>query len=223
MSTLAAIVTKLRDYMKSDPNDAVWSTSAKNAAVNTGYFQVQKDGNFKWPENEATTTFNLAAGTQEYALSTYISDFIRNDLVQFTDTAGEIYPTTKAQQLRNSLSGNARPTNYYIFNAKLGFYPAPDAAYTVRLLYRKRLPTLTDVVNSSFPVDFDDAVAMYAAYKIWSTTKNQAKAAQALEDYKMAIQQLKNAYLFQDTAMLAFPFQRGGNSRRMQYDPNILN
>ena len=220
-TTLSDLVSKLRGYMKMDPNDAIWSTSAKQDAINVAYQQVQRDGNFKWPENEATVTFNTVGGTQEYAFPTYIADFAKLDMVQFTDTTGELYPYTKSVALRNALSGTGRPSNYYLYNKKLGFYPTPDTSYPVRVLYRKRLPTLTDSVDSEFDEDFDDAIVMYAAYKTWATTKNSPKASQALNDYSMALNRLKMSYLFQDSASLSFPVQRDAN-RRYKYDPKVL-
>ena len=57
MSSLATLEGKLRDAVKIDPNDRVWSLSVKDAAINRAYFQVQKDGNFDWPENFANHTF----------------------------------------------------------------------------------------------------------------------------------------------------------------------
>lgn len=224
MSTTAVLLSKLRDYMKMDPNDKIWSTANKTAALNTGYFQVQKDGNFNWQENEETATWNTIGGTQEYAIATYVPNFIRMDLVQFTDTSGAIYPYTKAQALMNSLSGTGRPSNYYIFGNKIGFYTVPDTSYPIRIMYRKKLPTLTTLVDSSFSEEFDDAIVMYAAYKIWSSTKNAVKTAQALQDYKLSIDLLKMSYIFNDTSNLTFPYQRASAmNRRNTYDPKILN
>ena len=48
MSTLDTLLSGLRDYMKSDPNDQIWSTAVKTSPINTAYFQMQKDGNYIW-------------------------------------------------------------------------------------------------------------------------------------------------------------------------------
>ena len=219
MSILSALATGLRNYIKADPNDKIWSTAIKQAALNSAYFQIQKDGNFKWPQNEGLGTIATTGGTAEYSLPT---DFIRMDLVQWNDVGGTISPTTKDSVMRNFPTGQGRPAQYYIWNQKIGFNQTPDISYTANILYRKRLATMTASVDSLFPDDFDDAIVRWAAYVLWSTTKNQQKTAQALEDYKMLVQSLKNAYLFQDTSMLSFPYQRG-ESRRLRYDPKILN
>jgi len=219
MSTLQDLTSKFRDYIKSDPNDKIWSTSQKTNAINVGYFQVQKDGGFRWPENEAVATFSTAGGTQEYSLTASIPGFIRLDLVQFVDTAGDITPYTKQAAMR-LMSGRARPSSYYLFSGKIGFYPTPDTAYQIQVLYRKRLTTMTAAVDSAFSEDYDDAIVMYAAYKIWGTTKNSGKTSQALQDYNMAVGRLKMAYLYQDTASLSFPFQSA--TTRRSFDPKIL-
>jgi hypothetical protein len=217
MSTLSSLVSDLRNYLKSDPNDKIWGSAVKEAAINTAYFQIQKDGNFRWPQNEATTTQATTGGTAEYALP---SDFIRLDMVQFADTLGELFPYSKEMAMRNGTTSQGRPSNYYLFNQKLGFYPTPDTAYTANILYRKKLPTMTVSVDSAFPIDFDPAMVRYAAYVIWSTTKNQAKTAQALQDYQLFLNQLKSAFLFQD-ANISFGYQRG-TSRRISLDPRML-
>lgn len=222
MATLTTLLSNLREYLKSDPNDKIWSTATKTNAVNVAYFQLQKDGNFRWAENEAETTWNTN-GTQEYSIATYVPNFIRMDLVQFSDTTGEIYPTTKAQQTRNANSGTGRPSSYYIWNNKIGFYPQPDTTYPVRILYRKKLPLITNSSDSVFSDEFNDAIVCYAAYKIWSTTKNTDKARQALQDYQLNLNMLKMSYLFNDTAALTFPFQKqSAQSRRLKFDPKTL-
>jgi hypothetical protein len=218
MSTLSTLLSSLRDYMKSDPKDKIWGADVKTSALNSAYFQIQKDGNFNWPQNQDTTTGSTTSGTQEYSLP---SDFIRMDLVQFTDISGELQGYTKELTLRNGNTGTGRPSNYYIWSQKLGFYPTPDSGYTYRLMYRKRLPTMTSAVDSAFPADFDDAIVRYAAYILWSTTKVQGKTTQALQDYKLFLDQLKNAYLYQDVKSLSFPYQRGIN-RQYKYDPKVL-
>jgi hypothetical protein len=216
MSTLSSLVSDLREHIKSDPNDKIWSLSTKEAAINNAYFQLQKDGNFRWADNEATTTQATTAGTAEYALPT---DFIRMDLVQDSTALGELDPTSKSIVMRNG-AGSGQPSSYYLFNQKLGLYPTPDAAYTLNILYRKRLATMTALVDCDFPADFDPAIVRMAAFMLWSTTKNKAKTAQALEDYKIFLQSLKNAFLFQD-ANISFGYQRGSN-RRIALDPRML-
>jgi len=216
MSTLSSLVSGLREYLKTDPNDKIWSLSTKEAAINNAYFHLQKDGNFRWPENEATTTQATTAGTAEYSLP---SDFIRLDLAQDSTALGELTPTSKSIVMRNG-AGSGQPSSYYLFADKIGFYPTPDGGYTINLLYRKKLPTMTAVVDCAFPADFDAAIVRMAAYIIWSTTKNQNKTVQALEDYKIFLNQLRNAYLYQD-ANISFGYQRG-ETRRIQLDPRML-
>ncbi len=218
MSTLSSLVSDLRNYIKSDPNDKIWGSAIKESAINSAYFQIQKDGGFRWPQNEASTTQVTVGGTAEYALPT---DFIRLEMVQFSDTLGQLTPTTKQAAMRNGTTSQGRPSNYYLWNQKLGFYSTPDTAYPANILYRKRLATLTGVQDSLFPSDFDNAIVRYAAYILWSTTKNQPKTGQALDDYRLMLGMLKDAYLYQDTAMISFPYQRGV-SRRNKFDPKIL-
>lgn len=198
--------------MKVDPNDKIWQNASKTNAVNSAYLAIQSDGNFNWDENVTTGTFNTVSGVQEYAYTTYLPNFVRADLVQFTSDAGNISPANKKYALMNVNTGNAKPSNYYFFSRKIGFYPVPDGAYSVTVLYRQKLPDMSSTVDCAFDSAFDDAIAKYAAYNIWSTTKVYDKANKALQDYNKALNFLKMTYLFNDSASLSFPFQKGGVS-----------
>lgn len=211
MSTLSTLKSKLRNYLKCDPADKIWAETQKDEYINNAYFHVQKDGNFNWPENQADVyTFNTSVATATYSLPT---DFIRLDLVQITNINREMGVTTKREAMRRGTNVNSQPSQYYIFGGQLGFYPTPDATYPISLLYRKRLATMTASVDCDFPVDFDDAIIKYAAYQIWATTKNSAKAAQALQDYKLVLDTLKVAFQVQDSKDFNFAFQKFSGSR----------
>lgn len=209
MSTLAEIKSGLIEYLKCDPNDKIWSEAQKNSYINKAYLRVQKDGNFNWGENQAdVTTITTATGTEFYNLP---SDFIRLDLVQLANVNWQLGTTNKKTVMMMGVGANSQPSQYYIYGNQIGFYPRPDNAYTVNLLYRKRLPTMTSSVDCAFVSDFDEAIIKYAAYQIWSTTKNSAKAGQAIEDYKMALDTLKMAYQVQDSQDFRFGYQKFNN------------
>lgn len=211
MSTLAEIKTKLRNYLKCDPNDKIWAESQKDEYLNNAYFHIQKDGNFNWPENQAApATLTLTSGTATTSLPT---GFIRVDLVQLTGINNELGVTSKREVMRRGTVSNSQPSQYYIYGGVIGFFPTPDTGYTASMLYRKRLTTMTSAVDCAFPTDFDDALVKYAAYQIWSTTKNTSKAAQALQDYKMILDTLKMGYQVQDTHDFNFAYQKFNGSR----------
>jgi len=216
MSTLASLTSGVREYMKSDPNDRIWGLTVKEGALNDGYFQIQKDGNFRWAENEATASITTSSGVTEYALPT---DFVKLDMVQNAGTLGELSPTNKRNTMRSG-AGQGQPSSYYLFGGKIGFYPTPDGGITTNILYRKKLPVMTSTVGSALTSDFDSAIVRWASYILWSTTKNSQKTVQALEDYKIFLQTLKNAHLFQD-ANIGFGYQRGVGMRE-RFNPAML-
>lgn len=220
MSSLATLKTKLRSYLKCDPNDKIWNETQKDDYLNNAYFQIQKDGNFDWPENQADLySFVTTGGTETYAMPT---NFMRLDLVQLVNGSNDMGTTTKRDVVRRGLTSNGQPSQYYIWGNLMGFYPIPDTGYTVKVLYKKRLPTMTSEVDSAFPTDFDDPIVRYAAYQIWSTTKNTSKAAQALQDYEIGLKRVKMGYLVQDARDFNFGYQkyRGSNNswpRRLSF------
>lgn len=209
MSSLATLVSKLRNEVKIDPNDRIWSQSVKENALNRAYFQLQKDGNYDWTEHVANYTVSTAVGTQEYARP---SDFIRLDLVRLN--GNYLLKRDKVQLKQQYASGftQGQPNEYYIYGNFLGLNPIPSSVWTIDLDYRKRLPTMTSAVDSAFPVDFDDAIVQYAAYILFKQIRNFDRAKTAMEDYMTIVDTLRDGYIQNDNFNLRFRTQRRRSS-----------
>lgn len=216
-TALATLRSKLNTELKIDKNDKIWSQTAKDQYLNQAYFQVQKDGNYFWRENQGQNTFNSVSGTQEYALP---SDFIRLDYIAFDNN--NLYKTT-LQDIKtfHATTQSSTPNQYYIYGSNIGLQPIPLSAGSVYMLYRKRLPTLTAIQDDLLPEDFDDAIVKYAAYLAWSSPRgNEAVAASKRQDYELVMNTLRAGYQLQDSADLNWAMQR--RSLNYQANPNIL-
>lgn len=205
MSSLATLVSKLRNEVKIDPNDRIWSQSVKENALNRAYFQVQKDGNYDFAECVANYTFSSVVGTQEYAKP---SDFIRLDLIRFN--GNYLLKREKVQLKQEYANGFTQglPNEYYLYGSYIGMNPIPNSVATVDLDYRKKLPTMTSSVDSAFPVDFDDAIVQYAAYILFKQIRNIDRAKVAIDDYQTIIATLVDGYIQIDNFNLRFRVQR---------------
>lgn len=193
MSTLITLLSRLQNELKLDPNNRVWSQDTKETAIQDAYFQVQADWNFWWGECEESTTISAVWWTVEYTLPT---DFLQVSLVELNDQ--KVHKVSKAYvQLRNSTWWTWKPSNYYIYWNKIWLYPTPDASYTLNMLYRKRLETLSSIVDSEFWVDFDVAIVSYAAYLLFSQIWDPRQDSK-LQKYEQQMNRLKLWYIYKD-------------------------
>lgn len=204
----AQLRASFRNEIKTDPNGKIWSDAEVNNFADIALLKLQRDGDFRWAENEnGSTTFTLVAGTREYSLP---SDFGRMELVQ---RSSDILEMTTFEDVRyhNPLDVQSTPNEYYLRGSNIGFDPVPNAGTTVNAYYRKRLPYLTsDVVTIVF-VDpsFAHAIVKYMAYLAWSSPRgNKQHALEKLDDYKETLSVLRTAYLFRDSANLTLKIPR---------------
>jgi len=201
-STLSEIRANLRDELTIDPNGKIWSDSVLNSYINNAYLQIQKDGNYKWRENASNTTFDTIVGTQEYALP---SDFIRLTLVRYNNNV--LIPSDKITLKRQQNTFvNGQPSQYYIYGTNVGFDTIPNAVKEIDFDYQKKLAKLSDDTDTSeLPEDFDDTIVKYASFLAWSTKRgNESTSANKLNEYRVLLDTLVNAYIFSDDVNLRF-------------------
>jgi len=206
MSTRSQLRGKFRTEIKIDPNGKVWSDSVANQFINSAYFQVQKDWNFKWRANDGNYTVSLVSWTQEYTLPT---GFIRTDLVRYNGS--DLYPTDKVTlKQRYQSFVNGTPSQYYLYGSFIGLDVIPNVTGTLDIDYRKQLTAFTaDADVSGFPEDMDDLMIKYASYLAWSTAKGNEQTAQIkLQDYKMMLDTMLASYIY-DISNPRFSTSRG--------------
>lgn len=206
MSSLTTLRTKTRGQkIKIDPNSKIFSDSVLDGFINDAYFQIQKDWGFRWRENYDNTEQSSTAGTGEYSLP---SDFVKLDLIRYN--GDDLKKTTKKElKIQNSsLTTQGNPYYYYIYGNVYGIYPLPDSTKTIDIDYFKRLPTITTSVDSDFPIDFDNAIACYAAYLAFLSINKNDKAVSMYTAYVNWLDTLINAYIYDDVVDTKFGYQR---------------
>lgn len=200
----------LKDYLRQelhDPNDKTFPEPAKTRYINSAVFQVSKDGLFRWGANLANDTQNSVSGTMEYDLP---ADFVIKDLLRFDGVELKMTNKNDLKRENTSLTGTGTPSEYYIYNDKIGLYPIPDSVKVIDLDYRKRIPDMADDSDTVlFSDNFIEAITKYAKYLAWSAPRgNKQFAMEALEDYREAMNTLKASYLLADSSVLTFSTQR---------------
>jgi hypothetical protein len=93
------------------------------------------------------------------------------------------------------------PNRYYIYNGKLGLYPVPDAVKVIDLTYYEQEVTISTEQDSQLPDICDDAIVLYAAYKLFLGVRDANSATMFLQDYEREINRLRLALLFDDENM----------------------
>lgn len=202
MTSLATFRTNLDFYLR-DPNARIRPNTYRDQAINLGYSQVQVDLNYGSNENLAPTmTYATTPGVYQYALP---SDFARIKLVRYTFTNNVIYSlgrtTLKKLEVEFTKFTQGQPWWYYKNASTLGVYPIPNSPGTIYLDYYLMLPVITEAQDSETPVDFDDTINLYAAYKLLTGTEKDVKAQQLLKQYNDNIAKLRLQYEYDDENM----------------------
>lgn len=123
-----------------------------------------------WPFRETTDTITTVAGTQEYVLSTEFTDIDQQSIISVAIQGANNrklsyvpYNQLRATAPDLSTIGSSVPDNYYIKSGKIGFWPQPDADYTIAIDYYK-VPTelSADSDTPIIPLGYREALVQYA-------------------------------------------------------------
>lgn len=216
--TLSELRTKLRNELFTDPNGRIWKDENCDDYLQDAYMQVISDGQFGWPGIErGSYVLTCVGGTREYNLP---SDFGRMRLIM-SATLPLLPMDFEDVMVLDPLGVQALPTNYYLENDIIGFYPIPPSAISVTMWYQKIPPVLTENEEMVLKDDFVPAIVKYAAYLAWSAPRGNTETAQnKLIDYKRALSRLMNTYQWRDNSAINYRVQR---RRTYQNYPTRLN
>lgn len=175
-TTLQNLRIKCRTaYLKIDPNAKVRDDNMLDFYLNEWKRQVQNDAFFDLPENQDATTITLIPWTQEYDLPL---NFRKMESVSMDGY--QLKLTSKA----NSMWKNAWvPNEYYLYWNKIGFYPIPNTAKEVDLVFGKELNEMDLVIWTELPVDYDDVIVLYATYLMLMSVEKIDKANMVRNQY----------------------------------------
>ena len=158
-----------------------------------------------WPFRESTDTISTTAGVQDYVVSTEFADIDAQNITQVRLTAPGanvlVYaPFNQLQKLYpdfDTVTGG-KPEYYYLRDGKIGFYPRPDAAYTISVNYY-RIPALMqdDSDESLIPKQYRQALNHFAMSKehLFNTDPDLAQQEQNL--YEQVVDKARQNLLTQ--------------------------
>jgi hypothetical protein len=204
--TGSQLLQLLRDELKMDYADLIWKQDEKLRFINTALHKIQSDGLYNWGENDDLAIISTTAGQEEYDLPV---GCVRINQIILDDSRYKLRYTTKGNVLRRNVN-TGKPSEYYLFQNKIGLFPTPDGAYSLKCLYQKLLPSIG--LTDEFPLsdEFIQPLIKYSAYLAWSTPRgNQGEAEYKLQDYNRSLNGLIFRNQLQSMDDLIFAQQRG--------------
>jgi len=173
-------------------SDAATRNRVKDS-INLGYKQfVSRE---IWPFRQTSTNISTVAGTQEYSL---VSNFatLDNNSIQGVSIQGAAnsalsywpFNQLRADQPDYTTVGSSVPTRYYIKGGNLGFWPTPDAVYTVTVDYYI-IPTELDADADEpiIPVAYREALVKYALAAEHDYNSDPDLAQKAMNEYEQIV------------------------------------
>lgn len=187
--------------------------------LNMGYYDfVLRE---LWPFREKVGTLETVAATQEYDLSTNFSDMDDQNItsVAIQGTAEKkltYWPFTqlRANQPDFDMIGSAIPERYYLRAGQIGFWPQPDAVYTVLIDYYL-IPTemSADADVPVVPVAYRESLVQYALALEHDFNTDPDLSQKAMNRYEQIITLARNNLLTQPNDTEAFRILGPADSR----------
>jgi hypothetical protein len=165
-----------------------------------------------WPFREKVGTVTTVAGTQEYLLATSMTDIDEQNIISVAiqGATNKKLPYIPYNQLRASkpdfdLDAVSVPQNYYIHELKIGFWPNPQAIYTVFVDYFN-LPTAmsADGDASGVPLNYREALVHYALSLEHDFNTDPDLAVKSMNRYEQIVTLARNNLLSQPTDAESF-------------------
>lgn len=165
-----------------------------------------------WPFREATDTIATVAGTQEYTLVSEFADIDQNNIVSVAIQGANQRKLSywPFNQLRASAPdfdaiGNGLPNRYYLKAGKIGFWPVPNAEYTVAVDYYKAVTEMSaDADEPILPVAYREALVHYALSLEHNFNTDPDLAQAAMNRYEQIVRLARQNLLAQPNDTGAF-------------------
>lgn len=167
MTTLALLKAEIADDLDRTDLTSVIASEISKA--------IRHYQNTRFYFNETRDeTFATVADQELYSSSddTAIPKFIELDQVSILDGTEFVeldqMDPREWEALTASGSTTGRPTDYCLFDQKIGLYPIPDGIYTVRLagLYMKAAPATDNEASNVWMTEAFDLIRARVCYKI---------------------------------------------------------
>jgi hypothetical protein len=191
MTTIASLRTRLKDYTR-DKNK-IRPQTMEDRALNKGYEKVQADLWWSASASDALYDTSTVSGIELYTLP---SDFVRLKII--TLDGQQLTQTTREATRSMWTISSGTPNTYYLYAWAIGLYPVPDKVMAISMENSNKLAKLSDSQDSELPESTDDAVTLYAAYKLFLWVRDAGSAGLLRQDYEEEMKSVRGMLLFND-------------------------
>jgi hypothetical protein len=152
---------------------------------------------YNFPFMEASTTFNTVDGTQEYALTGIASDIDKIRLL--TDTTNDVVldyiDPIELEQADPANDDESKPYKWTVYNDTLKLWPTPDAAYVIKVTYKKVPAHLTANTESPLiPERYQEIVVLGVFQKVNEWNDDYDYAGVVERQYEQKIMKMISDY-----------------------------
>lgn len=194
MTTIGTLLTQMNEDYLRDQRYKIWNQNSQTRAIQKWYTQVQADLGWEQPENEMTQSISVVIWTQAYSLA---SDFVRISLVRFN--GDYLWETSqKAIKMQYETMQSGTPDSYYLYGWQIYLHPIPNLSWTVDIDYFWSATEIADWQPSTLPEAFNDAICLWATYKLMTWVGKWELWAQFRGDYMAEIMKLREMYRYND-------------------------
>ncbi len=152
ITNYAGLKSAISDFLNRDDLTAVIPTF-----ISLGEARIARDLNH-WKQEKRVTT------DVDERYEDLPTDWVSIIQVQHTD-GGVISSAASSEMASYRAQSNtpAKPRFWRLTANEMEFYPIPDATYNITMLYRARIPSLTDAAPVNWLLTYSPDVVLYAA------------------------------------------------------------
>jgi len=195
--TLGDITTRVQQRVR----DTGYSSTEIVGYINDAQFDIFNE--YRLPFMEATQDYTVTVDVADITDGTGLpANYVQAiDLVVTTDGKEQYIPF---EPIRNvdlnypdnaDASPSAYPHFWYFYEDTIKLYPAPNAAYTVRVRYYKKPTEITsDAAIPEVPSEFREVLVTGAAYRVLQVKDNYDQASILQNKYDEILQKLVMRY-----------------------------
>ena len=195
--TLGDITTRVQQRVR----DTGYSSTEIVGYINDAQFDIFNE--YRLPFMEATQDYTVTVDVADITDGTGLpANYVQAiDLVVTTDGKEQYIPFNPIRNVGLNYPDNAdaSPSGYpqfwYFYADVIKLYPAPNAAYTVRVRYYKKPTEITsDAAIPEVPSEFREVLVAGAAYRVLQVKDNYDQASILQNKYDEILQKLVMRY-----------------------------
>ena len=189
------MATSIVDYDSLITQVAAWlNRTDLNAQIPEFIDMVERDVNRRLMDQdmEQRSYTTMIAGTKKYALPTGCLSLKHIQVESGTQIYPLDYRTPQALATLNDRAANGIPQWYTLAGNEIEVSPPPDAAYALRVVFIKQVPSLDATTTTNWLIEDHPDIYLHGAVKeAWYFVRNLQEAQRHEGEYEKGIESLR--------------------------------